>query len=472
MLALAILAGAPTAHQRCHLEPIHYPSLWNTTALRVCEGPPRPERVCIVGGGPAGVHLGWLLRRRRFTNVTIFESNARLGGDVWTRERPATAADGDNITRELGAAFLSPDYVEVRALLSRFGQDELPLSTRTQLEFHVPRGGGDAGEDVLNATAWAAERLARVTNSSNATHNAEVMAGALSRYEALHRHIFGAYEGRFPPEPASADRLALLNATGLEFLERHGLAALEPLLYQFFVLQGMGLLQTMPAYHVLKWASPASLSAGGFGDHSDEPLAMLPAGYGAIVESLAKEVDLDVRFGWRVARIERHGGDGERREGGDRDGGRDGGRASGGGGGGSATLFFYGRDDASPEECDLLALTGAIPEFVAGSLDGSRPPILSPPSASEVAQFGSMRPMQFLISLLNLTSTPDFETLEYWPDAFEVRSSSLLSSSPFSTVTTMHLPSNPCALSPWLSLSTCIYPSPRGAIPLGRWRRR
>ena len=470
MLALAILAGAPAAHQRCHLEPIHYSSLWNTTALRVCEGPPRPERVCIVGGGPAGVHLGWLLRRRRFTNVTIFESNARLGGDVWTRERPATAADGDNITRELGAAFLSPDYVEVRALLSRFGQDELPLSTRTQLEFHVPRGGGDAGEDVLNATAWAAERLARVTNSSNATHNAEVMAGALSRYEALHRHIFGAYEGRFPPEPASADRLALLNATGLEFLERHGLAALE-LLYQFFVLQGMGLLQAMPAYYVLKWASPASLSAGGFGDHSDEPLAMLPAGYGAIVESLAKEVDLDVRLGWRVARIERHGG-GEHREGGD--GGRDGGRASGGGsggGGGGATLFFEGRADASPEKCDLLALTGPIPEFVAGSLDGSRPPILSPPSPSEVAQFGSMRPMQFLISLLNLTSTPDFETLEYWPDAFQV-ASSLHSSSPSSTVTTMPPFESMCPqplCSPYPRASTPLHVM---LPPLGRWRRR
>ena len=174
MAILTTLASA--ARIECHLEPIHYASLWNLTALRVCEGPPRPERVCIVGAGPAGVHLGWLLRRRRFTNVTIFESNSRLGGDVWTRERPATAADGDNITRELGAAFLSPDYVEVRALLSRFGLDELPLSTRTQLEFHVPRGGGDPGEDVVNANTWAAERLARVTNSSNATRNAELVA--------------------------------------------------------------------------------------------------------------------------------------------------------------------------------------------------------------------------------------------------------------------------------------------------------
>ena len=414
MLFPVALIGTSVGQITCHLEHIHYPSLWNTTALRVCEGPARPERVCIVGGGPAGVHLGWLLKRRRFTNVTIFERNSRLGGDVWTRERPPTAADGDNVTRELGAAFLSPDYDEVRALLTRFGQHELPLSTRTQLEFHVPHGSGGAGEDVLNATTWAAERLARVTNSTNATQNAEAVAEALSRYEALHRHIFGAYEGRFPPEPETADRLALLNATGLEFLQRHELTALEPLMYQFFVLQGMGLLKTMPAYYVLKWASPASLSAGGFGDHSDEPLAMLPAGYGAIVDALAAEADLEVRLGWRVSRIERHRG------------------LRGGlhGVGGSATLFF---DDGEaeggggeggggahpPEQCDVLALTGPIPEFVGGSLDGSRKPILAPPTAAEVRQFGSMRPMQFLISLLELTSTPRYETLEYWPDAFE-----------------------------------------------------
>ena len=82
-------------------------------------------------------------------------------------------------------------------------------------------------------------------------------------------------------------------------------------MYQFFVLQGMGLLHTMPAYYVLKWASPASLNAGGFGDRSDEPLAMLPDGYGALVDALAAEAGLDVRLGWRIARVKR-GVDGQR----------------------------------------------------------------------------------------------------------------------------------------------------------------
>jgi hypothetical protein len=45
----------------CYLEPgYHYDSLWNTTALRVCPGT-RPERICILGGGSSGVHIGQCL---------------------------------------------------------------------------------------------------------------------------------------------------------------------------------------------------------------------------------------------------------------------------------------------------------------------------------------------------------------------------------------------------------------------------
>ena len=65
---------------------------------------------------------------------------------------------------------------------------------------------------------------------------------------------------------------------------------LETLMYQFFVLQGMGLLETIPAYYLLKWCSPASLNAGGFGNDRDTPLAMLRSGYSALVEALAQEV--------------------------------------------------------------------------------------------------------------------------------------------------------------------------------------
>ena len=105
-------AAAATPSPACTTEAgVHYPSVHNATALRVCPGVRRKDAVCIVGGGFSGVHLAFLLRRRGFQNVTIFEAEDRLGGFIHTYTPPA--GTGDGVTRELGAAFLSPDYDEV-----------------------------------------------------------------------------------------------------------------------------------------------------------------------------------------------------------------------------------------------------------------------------------------------------------------------------------------------------------------------
>ena len=110
----------------CGIEPMHhYASEWNDTALTLCRGDPRPEQVCIVGGGMSGVHMGWLLKRRGFEKTVVLEANDRLGGKVYTL---TGGVGGGDVTREMGAAFLSPDYVEVRALVARFGQSEVPIS--------------------------------------------------------------------------------------------------------------------------------------------------------------------------------------------------------------------------------------------------------------------------------------------------------------------------------------------------------
>jgi hypothetical protein len=41
--------------------------------------------------------------------------------------------------------------------------------------------------------------------------------------------------------------------------------------------------------------NPATLSAGGFGNDPSEPLAMLPQGFGAMVDALAAEVGFSRR---------------------------------------------------------------------------------------------------------------------------------------------------------------------------------
>ena len=394
----------------CHLESGHdYPSLWNKTSLLVC-APGRPERVCVVGGGASGVHAAWLLRRRGFNRTTLFEANpARLGGKIWTRAAPATPPSRDDVTRELGAAFLSPDYDEVRGLLKRFGQHEVPLSVKHAIRFHHTAQNGT--EIIERAADWSNAWVSEFTGTANASANAGQVGAALARYEALHASIFGRYAGRFPPKPATPAKMATINGTMLDFLARNDLEVLTPFMYQFFVLQGMGLLGTMPAYYCLKWASPASLRAGGFGNDKDTPLAMLRDGYGAVVDALARDAGLDVRLGARVVAVERPGAGGSTGGGG------------GGGGGGAATLRFADPAAHPDEQCDLVVLSGPIPRFVRGSDDGSVAPILTPATAAEADHFAGQHAMQFLISLLELGKDPEaawdeFEALEYFPDNF------------------------------------------------------
>ena len=238
LCALSVALGAvhplPMAPPglRCgHEGVVPYPSPLNATATRICEGTQRPQRVCVVGGGMSGVHLAWLLRRRGFLHTRVFERDGRLGGKI--QSRPGAELDG--ITRELGAAFLSPDYVETRALLRRFGQQEVPISVSRMVRMH-------ANGTVASSAAWFNRWVAEYTRSSNPATNAAAMAAALQAYFAAHREIFGNTTSRFPGRPTSAAALAEVAQPLPDFLRRRNLEVLRPFFYQFFDMQGMGLM--------------------------------------------------------------------------------------------------------------------------------------------------------------------------------------------------------------------------------------
>jgi len=428
ILALALLQGCLAALQQhlvletpigleCSVEHGRaYSSPLNMTALRTCTGPPRPEKVCIVGGGSSGVHMGWLMRRRGFSNIVLFEKSARLGGNVWS---VANAGDG-NITRELGAAFLSPDYYEVRALLDRFGQNTVPISIDTMIQLHTANSDVRPGpaEDVSSASVWANRWVSTFTNTTDPSINADIVSDALNKYITLHGSIFGEYQGRFPPKPSSASKLLAINGTILDFFARHDLQVLEPMFFQFFVMQGMGLLGTMPAYYVMKWVSPSSIRAGGFGNDKSAPLAMMKDGYGSLIQALADEAGLDVRFNAEVVSVERPWSVAA---------------ASRGRSGQQHKPTYQRHDpgqhvrltlaDRSEHSCDILVLSGPITNFVRGSDSGKVAPILSPPTAEEVRLFSPKHAMQFLIQLVKFNEEPrSFKALEYWPQGYEIAS--------------------------------------------------
>ena len=108
-----------------------------------------------------------------------------------------------------------------------------------------------ADDTVSTAVEWMDSWLSRLTGNPNATANGEAVGAALGRYFSIHASIFGPFPGRLPPLPTSPAAMARLNCTVEQFLQREGLGVLHPLFYQFFVMQGMGLL-SMPAYYGLK----------------------------------------------------------------------------------------------------------------------------------------------------------------------------------------------------------------------------
>lgn len=325
--------------------------------------------------------------------VTVFEALDRVGGKAHTL---TGGVGGDPITRDAGAEFLSPDYVETRALVRRFGLTELPISRSQDIRFHTSNGS------VTTSTAWANAWIANITGSSDAAANARIVAAALERYIAIHRSIFGNSSTRLPPMPTPA-AMRLMRGTTLDFLARNNLRVLEPLFYQFFVMQGQGLLDRQPAFYALRWVNPTSLMAPCFGDNPDTCVAVIKEGMGSIVSSLLRDANITLRLNTTITSIERSGPGPVR-----------------------VSYRSSATDDSGECEavvgeaaCDVLVLTGPIPRFVRGFDDGSVRPILSDPTPDERDLFAQMQPMQYLSSVVDLEPSPDeFRAIEYWPDAF------------------------------------------------------
>eukprot|EP00041_Stephanoeca_diplocostata_P031974 m.1010532 g.1010532 ORF g.1010532 m.1010532 type:complete len:1024 (+) comp24060_c0_seq2:222-3293(+) len=374
----------------------HYDSKWNLTALRVCKNASHPEKVCIVGAGTSGIHMGWLLHRRGYHNTVVFEAGNRTGGKVYT----LTNGVGDGVTREAGAAFLSPDYVEFRAMINRYRLREVPMFQSSMIRAHTTESNGST--IVQTTSDWLNTQLAMYTNSTDSNANKKALAEALNRYYAVHAAIFGEYDDRQPPRPPP-ERLAQINGTMLAFLDRNNLAILKPFMYEFFTMQGMGVLGEMPAYYPLRWASPASLRVGGFGNDPDAPVAMVREGFGAVIDGMIAEENLTVHLNTRIVSISRKGA-----------------RHGESGDDLVDVEYVVGSGPVQSTQCDMIVLSGAVPKYVRGSVDGTTAPILHPPSPQEHTLFGQMQPMQFLVTVAEFEKIPDtYHALEYWPAAYE-----------------------------------------------------
>ena len=67
------------------------------------KGPKPHEDVCIVGAGPAGIHMALILKENGYKKIRIFEKTGRVGGKSFDVQLNGSY-------RAQGAVFLSADY--------------------------------------------------------------------------------------------------------------------------------------------------------------------------------------------------------------------------------------------------------------------------------------------------------------------------------------------------------------------------
>ena len=82
-------------------------------------GPNLQDHVCIVGAGPAGIHMALSLKDRGYKDVTIFEKTNRVGGKI-------KDVKFDGYYQWQGAIFLTADYFDnIVELAKRYNVGEI-----------------------------------------------------------------------------------------------------------------------------------------------------------------------------------------------------------------------------------------------------------------------------------------------------------------------------------------------------------
>lgn len=274
-----------------------HPPRWNPDEVARRQSRDRDDRrVIIIGAGASGVHMGWLLRRRGFHDIRIFERENYIGGKVLTLRV-------DGLPHEMGACYTTPAYRQVRALLSEFGlYDRAPVAGRTIIE---PDG------ERLPFGDWVsrefAEQLTGLLGELPSLGVGLFVLRDIWKYNRLYRSIFGRFDGTFPPRPTERG-LEELSGTFLEFLERNDLQTLIPVMRLFQSAQGYGHIENVSAYYGLLWNDPGTMKIvieqlTGRGQRGGADITR--GGMQRLVTEMAKRAELDVRLRTEVVSVER-----------------------------------------------------------------------------------------------------------------------------------------------------------------------
>ena len=205
------------------------------------------DKIAIVGAGPAGIHMAYLLKKKGFQNVVVYEKTGRIGGKTLTVKHR-------NTIHEMGTCYAQPDYDEnLIAMAKKYGlwdPVELPSANIWPDKFPAP----------INYSSYVIPEIMKILKTSNTTVAQITLFKAMVQYCALHRNMFGKYEGELMREP-DQQTMATLRSTFEDFLMKNNLLVLKPLFIPSHTIQGYGHLDEISALYGLMWNTPVYVKA-------------------------------------------------------------------------------------------------------------------------------------------------------------------------------------------------------------------
>ena len=217
--------------------------------LTLIDGPKsKSSSIAIIGGGPAGVHMAYTLSKAGFTNITIFEKSDRIGG------KSCSIKQADGMVQEMGTCYLSPDYAEIKQLMSDYDCDaQAKVIGRTVWNPDQPSPSG------VDFQRWLTDAMRKAcgTKCSDFQISLRLLKECVC-YIRNHHRLFGRYHGFLMAQP-STSVLEELDCTIETYLSKIDCRALMPIFSLAYTLQGYGYLESTPALYGLLWVTPKLL---------------------------------------------------------------------------------------------------------------------------------------------------------------------------------------------------------------------